>query len=364
MHVCLHCIEFFGFGVYGGFGRATRSIGCELVRQGVKVTVIVPRRSPEYPDQCELEGMTILQFPRHHPWSMISGYRKCKADIYHSQDTSLGTYLARVFVPSSRHVITFQDPLDKEDWKIETKWAHKGGLGWRQYRLYIDNPLVASAVRRAHGLYCAAEFLIPKVVKKYALRSAPGFLPTPVQMPDSVTKAVRPTICFVSRWDGRKRPERFFELARKFPKVEFIAVGGAQNKDRDRHLRETYGGIPNLMMTGIIDQFRSKELSEILGRSWVLVNTSPREGLPNAFLEAAAHRCALLSHADPDGIVSRFGVVAGEDELERGLDSLLADGRWQTLGEQGHEYVSRVFSVEAAMKGHLEAYDRALRGKP
>ena len=26
-------------------------------------------------------------------------------------------------------------------------------------------------------------------------------------------------------WDGRKRPERFFEIALKFPEVDFIAVG-------------------------------------------------------------------------------------------------------------------------------------------
>ena len=185
-------------------------------------------------------------------------------------------------------MITFRDPLDKEDWKIETELSGKGRVGWRLYRMYIDNPLVGWAVRRASGLYCAAEFLIPKVMRKYNLAQAPRFLPTPVAIPDTVSKAGRPTVCFVSRWGGRKRPERFFELSRRFPEVDFIAVGGDRDKERDRRLRSAYEGIPNLEMTGIIDQFQSGELSRILEKSWVLVNTSPREGLPNAFLEAAA----------------------------------------------------------------------------
>lgn len=360
MHVCLICIEFFGFGTHGGFGRATRLIGRELVRSGIKVTVVVPRRSADYPDVCELDGMTILQFNPFSPWSALALYKSCAADIYHSQDTSLGTYLAMAAMKDSRHVVTFRDPLDENDWRIETEFLGKGRIGWYLYRLYIDNPLVASAIRKAHSLYCAAEFLIPKVMKKYALRRTPGFLPTPVAIPDSVSKAGRPTVCFVSRWDGRKRPERFFEIARKFPEVDFIAVGGARDKKRDCHLRRTYSGITNLEMTGVIDQFSTGKLGQILEKSWILINTSPREGLPNAFLEAAAHRCAILSYTDPDCFASRFGYHVREGSIEEGLEFLLSGDRWRVLGERGYQYVRRIFEVGKAMEAHLEAYDHVL----
>jgi glycosyltransferase involved in cell wall biosynthesis len=152
----------------------------------------------------------------------------------------------------------------------------------------------------------------------------------------------------VSRWDGRKRPEQFFELARNFPDVDFIAVGGSTEAERDSYLRRNYGNIPNLEMTGFIDQFSSEKLTRILEKSWILVNTSPREGLPNAFLEAAAHKCAILSYTDPDGFASRFGHHVPENKLAAGLSGLLTDNRWRKSGEDGHAYVREVFSVEKA----------------
>lgn len=360
MHVCLICIELFGLGVHGGFGRATRFLGRELVRRGIQVTVVVPRRSRDFPAVHELDGMIVRQFNPLLPWRVTALCRSVGADVYHSQDTSLGTYLAMRAAPGRRHVITFRDPMDRDDWRMETDLSGKGKFGWGLYRSFIDNPLVASAVRRADGLCCAAEFLIPKVVQKYGLKRPPEFLPTPVAVPDEVSKAERPTVCFVSRWEKRKKPEFFFELARAFPHVDFIAVGGAQDRERDSQLRAVAAGIPNLALTGLIDQFRSNELHEVLSKSWVLVNTSPREGLPNAFLEAAAHRCAILSFADPDRFASRFGCHASEGALGSGLEFLLSGNRWRALGEEGCGHVKRVFAVERAVDAHIALYERLL----
>jgi glycosyltransferase involved in cell wall biosynthesis len=225
----------------------------------------------------------------------------------------------------------------------------------------IDNPFVRAAVKRADARYCAAEFLIPKVVRKYSLDTPPGFLPTPVMIPDAVCKSERPTVCFVSRWDQRKRPEDFFALAKSFPDVDFVAVGGSRDAERDRSLRELAGQIPNVQLTGVIDQFKSDELMKIFSRSWILVNTSPREGLPNAFLEAAASKCAILSYSDPDGFASHFGYHASKGDLACGLEHLLAKNEWTRAGERGFNYVSRTFGIEPAMEKHLAAYDNVLQ---
>jgi glycosyltransferase involved in cell wall biosynthesis len=166
----------------------------------------------------------------------------------------------------------------------------------------------------------------------------------------------------MGRWEGRKRVELFFDLARRCPDVEFVAVGAARDPERDRALRLRYGSIPNLRMTGVLDQFATPEWGEVLGRSWILVNTSAREGLPTAFIEAAAHRCAILSFSDPDGFATRFGHQAAEGRLEEGLRELLRDDRWRDLGEAGRRHVERVFSIDHAMDAHLAAYDGALAG--
>jgi glycosyltransferase involved in cell wall biosynthesis len=272
LHVCLTCIELFGFGMYGGFGRATRTIGRELVRRGVQVTVVVPKRESDKNSPDVIDGMQIRRFDALKPWTALQIYRSCDADVYHSQDTWLGTYLAMKAVPDRPHVITFRDPHDTADWKIEGRHSRGTRLGWWKYRKSIDNPLVRKAVKRADSLHCAAQFLIPKVIRKYGLKSQPGFLPTPVDVPESVTKAKRPTVCFVSRWDSRKRPEDFFALALAFPDVDFIAVGESVDSERDRSLREIAGKIANLELTGVIDQFNSDQLHEVFSKSWILVN--------------------------------------------------------------------------------------------
>ena len=43
-------------------------------------------------------------------------------------------------------------------------------------------------------------------------------------------------------------------------------------------------------MLGFVDQFQSARLQSILSQSWILVNTSVREGLPTSFLEALANQ--------------------------------------------------------------------------
>lgn len=324
------------------------------------MTVVAPERKGDDFAPAEMDGMEIRRFNPQMPWSALEIYRSCDADIYHSQDTWLGTYLAMKAMPDRAHVITFRDPHDTADWKIETDLSGQKKLGWWSYRLSIDNPLVRSAVNRADARYCAAEFLIPKVVRKYSLDSTPGFLPTPVMIPDAVCKAERPTVCFVSRWDKRKKPEDFFALAENFPDVDFIAVGGSRDAERDRSLRELAGRVANVRLTGVIDQFRSDELQKVFSKSWILVNTSPREGLPNAFLEAAANKCAILSYSDPDGFASHFGYHASCGDLSSGLEHLLSKCEWKRAGERGHKYVSRVFGVRPAMQKHLEAYDQVL----
>ena len=309
--------------------------------------------------------MTVRQYRPDRPWQAVRIFRSLGADVYHSQDTSLGTALAQVAAPSATHVVTFRDPMDRAEWRVESAYADMPRLGWALYRQFITNPFVTIAVRRADGLHTAAEFLAPKAQALYGLREPPRFLPSPVRMPTTVEKAGHPTACYVGRWEGRKRVEQFFELARRCPDVEFIAVGGARDPGRDRALRLRYGDIPNLTMTGVLDQFTApKAWSDVLSRSWILVNTSAREGLPTAFVEAAAHRCAVLSFADPDGFATRFGRRAREGELEAGLRELLRDDRWAALGAAGRSHVEHTFSVGPALDAHLSAYAAASGRRP
>jgi glycosyltransferase involved in cell wall biosynthesis len=357
MRICFVCLEVFAWGKYGGFGRATRSIGRELVRRGVEVVAVVPRRGDQRPVE-ELDGMRVLGFEPRNLFQAFRLYRQADADIYHSQEPSFGTFLARQAMPRRKHVVTFRDTRDRLDWQIESELPTISRFQVWMNRVYEDNALVHWAVRRADARFAASFVVARKARQKYALPAEPAFLPTPVEIPEKVDKASAPTVCFVARWDKRKRPELFLDLARQFPDVRFIAVGASRNRVWDESLRKNYAGLDNLEMTGFLDQFDDRRHGDILSRSWILINTSAREGLPVSFVEAAAHRCAILSSVNPDDFASRFGYFAGNDDFSSGLKYLLEDDRWYKLGLEAHQYVRSEFAAPVAIQKHLQIYQK------
>jgi glycosyltransferase involved in cell wall biosynthesis len=362
MKVCLISVEIFAWGKHGGFGKATRLIGGELVKRGIEVFAVIPRRGHQHPVEI-LDGITVLSFNRFKPWEAAALLRRCNADIYHSQEPSFATFLAQWVMPDRKHVVTSRDPRELTDWLIELLHPSLNRLQVFANYLYEDNPLVRRAVRRADRVFCAAEFLQRKTARKYRLHRPPETLPTPVVIPPEPAKSERPTVCYLARWDRRKRPELFLELARRFPEVRFIAVGRSRDAEFERRLRVRYADLPNLEMPGHLDPFDANGLSSILSPSWVMVNTAIREGLPNAFLEAAAHGCAILSRVDPDGFTSRFGLVAPDDDFAAGLARLIEDQRWREYGERARAYVGAKYELESVVDRHLAIYQEMLKDK-
>lgn len=355
LSVCLVATELFGWGRYGGFGRCTRTIGAALAGRGARVSVVVPRGGDQKPVE-ELDGMTVHGFPlRRYPFTGPL-YRRCEADVFHSEGMSWGSKIAMEAVPRSRHMVTFQNPRTKDEWGLVNRF-----YPWRRraFNALFWDALMDTA-RRMDAVYSQARYTIPKVKGLYGLEEAPGFLPNPVVVPEKIPeKTDEPTVCFLGRFDGEKRPEMFFELARRFPDVWFVALGRAHDGARDLRLRQLYGGTPNLEMPGFVT---GREKDRVLGGSWILVNTSVSECLPVSFLEAAAHGCAILSFHDPDGFASNFGYHVVDGDLDKGLRCLMEDGAWRERGERGFAYVSDVHELGRVVDLHLEAYEALLNG--
>lgn len=165
---------------------------------------------------------------------------------------------------------------------------------------------------------------------------------------------------FVARWDRRKRPELVIELAKQFPDVEFIMLGSSRDKKYGKELLERIGQTPNITLPGFVNQFEDGKMEHLFGSSWILVNTAAREGLPNSFIEAAAHRCAILSSVDPDLFPSRFGKYAVNDDFAAGLRWLLESDRWHELGQAGYEYVYETFRTERSIDEHISIYQKLI----
>jgi glycosyltransferase involved in cell wall biosynthesis len=364
MKLCFIVSEFFGWGKYGGYGSATRVLAAELVRRGLDVTVVTPARGDQ-PQREDVEGVTVLSYPAHSVGTQFRLLRACQADVYHSQEPSLGTWLALKAAPSGAHVVTCRDTRVTADWMVELRsWFLDRSFRTLLTFPYENNPLVSRSVRAADAVFCPNEFSRPIAKTKYRLADLPGFLPNPVRPPIiPVQKAEEPTVCFVGRWDSRKRPERFFELARTFPDVRFVALGQGRTAARTASLRRQYAGIGNLELEGFVDQFSSTRFQQVLSRSWILVNTALREGLPRSFLEAAAFKCAILSRVDPDGFASRFGYRVEKDDFADGLRRLLKDDAWRRRGEEAHEYVTRKYGFEQSIQQHLAVYRQVAQGR-
>ena len=101
---------------------------------------------------------------------------------------------------------------------------------------------------------------------------------------------------------------------------------------------------------------------EILGESWVLVNTSIHEGLPQSFIEACSYRCAILSAVNPDDYARNFGYHAQNDDFASGLEYLLENDNWREKGERGFEYVKETNEINKVIDRRVQVYE-SLVGK-
>ena len=369
MRICFVSPEVFSWGYHGGFGFLTRTLGKELVRRGHEVSVVTVRRGSQGEVE-ELDGMKILGFPSHsrgNPRAIsallsrrdsLELYRKADAEIYHSEEVSYNTVAAQLAMPSRSHVITFQDPYDRREWerisKVEPKYKLTSTL---KVRLALENKILSKACERADVLYSQAHFLKRRSSKLFGLKRLPGFLPNPVEVPTrAMRKSGTPTVCFLTRWDPQKRAEIFFELARKFPEIDFIAMGRSHDPLKDAKLRKENSETLNLKLVGFVSE---EEKSRILEKSWALVNTSVREALPISFLEALAHETPIISGENPDGLTARYSYHVKEEDYIGALLTLLRDDSWRDKGRRGRRHVERVHDLDRVVDMHIEAY-RAL----
>lgn len=368
MRICFISTEIFSHGVYGGFGALTKRLAYGLSQKGIEVYVAMPRKNDQKPIEL-IDNFFVLSYPSYL-YTATSGsrqfasiYKMIDADIYHSEEPSLGTYLAQLGAPEKKHIVTFQDPRTLEDWKKQWNTNKKSKLFQLKFILkyYFE---IGMAVRKTDATFSQAKYVIEKAQKIYGLKNKPIFLPNPVDIPNRMMKKSNtPTVCFLGRWDAIKRPELFFELAKKHPNITFIATGLCQPdyKEREQLLLNKYSNISNLEITGWVF---GEEKSKILEKSWILINTSTKECLPVSYLEACAHKCAILSHGNADNFASKFGYWVSEDNLEnfsKGLEYLIENDRWEPLGEKGWEYVKQEHEYNKVIEKHIELYNNVLK---
>ena len=362
LHVCILTSQYFDWGIYGGFGSMSRKLGESLAMSGHRVSVIVPGRQGQPPVET-IAGVDIYSFS---PRNIVEACRLIKtseANVFHSQDPTLLTYLAQRLHPRRVHLVTSRDPRELHDWWIEFLYATPMRRLLTPFNYFTESGLfVRQAVRRADGVFCPAHFLKEKVKRLYGLSTLPTLLPNLIDVPAALPKkSTRPTLTFVARWDKRKRPWIFLELAKQFPDFRFVAVGqGSASAERgfDAELRDRFRDVHNLEMPGLINRFREPErMQQLLSDTWIFVSTAVREGLPLTFLEAAAHGCPIISRVDPDQFATKFGRQVHDDDYAAAIRSLLADAPLEK-GRAAYDYVRNTYETSKALQAHVDQYER------
>ena len=128
MKVCLIVSQIFAYGKVGGFGSLSRLLGRGLLEAGVEVSAVVPLRKHQKPVE-DLDGITVHGYPVRS--LLFSGglFRTIGADVYHSQEPSIATYIAMRAMPARKHIVTCQDPRTRHDWNVFRKyWTHSKRL--------------------------------------------------------------------------------------------------------------------------------------------------------------------------------------------------------------------------------------------
>ena len=213
---------------------------------------------------------------------------------------------------------------------------------------------------KASSVFSEAHFISEKTQKMFDLDYKPRFLPNPTVVPEFIPeKSNKPVISWIGRWDPIKRVQLALEVARKLPDYDFHFVG-VPTKNRfiqyaSRNLAAQYERFPNIHIHGFISEQEKKSL---LKDSWILMNTSFREGLPITFLEAAAYGLAIVSSVNPDSWSERFGkYIPPSEDFVSGLKSFIDSEDPSTFGRKAHNYVKEVHSLDKVMEQHISAYN-------
>ena len=157
-------------------------------------------------------------------------------------------------------------------------------------------------------------------------------------------------------WVGRireeqKRPDRFLDLAERFPGEEFVLIGPCgTNKDYCTEIELRADSLDNVRFRGRVDE---GTLHDHYRRAIALVNTSDYEGFPSTYLEAWRYETPVVSYAVS---VWRFidsdddpGCAEGDiDTLKKLVAKLSTDHSFRAaLSEKPHKYFQENLTIDS-----------------
>lgn len=375
---------------HGGFGYLTRQRAEALAKMGNEVHVFIPRHSYDGISnksmvknikgvELHLFRTSFNEFDYNFDYQVIRKFQRgidllwqygkalkqikdLQPDVIISEDPDFISYKStKLGFP---HLLDFQDPFDDIDFMVMTRaisdffsetetrgFLTESEVREENYRKAGSYYSTGDYLKRYFGKYVSSEprenlvteanFISEKVKHIFDLSFSPGVIRNPVDVPSGpFKKSDRPSVLFLARWDMQKRPDIALEVAKNTPEYDFYFVGTSSLYpkliENQKKLEKAYSKFSNIHIL----RFTTDETKrEILSKSWVLLNTSVREGLPVSFLEAGSYETAILSSVDPDGYSSLFGKYVKNGDFKTSLRSIIESEECFEMGRKARSYM-------------------------
>jgi glycosyltransferase involved in cell wall biosynthesis len=153
----------------------------------------------------------------------------------------------------------------------------------------------------------------------------------------------------------KKQPEKYLELARLLPDVQFKMIVAPANKQLNTLLKSQAEEINNLEYLGFVPL---SEIGEYFSKALLFVSTSLREGFPNTFLQSWQYGTPVISLlVDPDNVINNFnlGRLSGTiEKLGEDVDELVKDkSAREVCATNAKSYVNEYHSKDKVIQQYL-----------
>ena len=226
--------------------------------------------------------------------------------------------------PSTPLLVCAKDSRTKEEWEkiytvpLVSKMRNSNSKEQllalaEEKKQSIAKMIKLSKILKRKIAFCAqGYFLIEMARQTYGLNSIkPHILPNPVPLPKNreLKFSKKPSLLFIGRLDPVKRPWIVFELAKRFPGVDFYIAGKTHVPELIDPIINQYSHLANLKFRGLVGE---TERNQLIQSSWGLINTSIHEAIPVSFLESLAFGKCIISCQNPDNLTEKYGYYTGE----------------------------------------------------
>lgn len=419
LRISFVCNEYFHFdevngnlkpsNAHGGFGFVTRMKAEYLAKIGYDVHVFIPASNFGENKNYSLEinkvnvhaymakknksnfiGKALRELHGLQENEYLESYLKeIRPDILQSEDAPPADILIKrdINIP---FVMVSQDPFDSYDVNLlldsENSYLQIPKSGILGYQLkpenyHFKNKFLVDMANKKNFIkpmgnfiknsknikvFSVAKFISEKAKKMFNLPNAPDILFNPIDVLGlKREKYDEPTIVWVARWDPQKRPDMALLIAKQLPQFKFIMIGTANRNSAhyevvEEYLKKQFSDLKNLKILGFISEDKKRE---IIGRSWALLNTSIREGLPSVFEEALAEGTPLVSYVDPDQYVSKFGIKAKSYTVEdfvEAIKNIIKGEKFRDTRLTSIPFIKENHEATAVMNRHLKIYNEIL----